>query len=152
MIEHKMGVANMPGTLCVIVALAMGCNANSHAVPASQAKLLVALGRMLFSDAALSADGKVACATCHRPELAYTDGRPHAVGVGGRSGTRNAPSLADVGRQHWLFWDGRRTRLEEQALDPLLNEVEHGLTGEAQLVDRLRATPGYRAAFAEAFV
>lgn len=135
----------------VIAVVAMGCSADRPTMPASQATLLVALGRMLFSDGALSADGRVACATCHRPELAYTDGRSLAVGVGGRSGTRNAPSLVDVGRQHRLLWDGRRTRLEEQALDPLLNEVEHGLTGEAQLVDRLRAAPGYRTAFVNAF-
>jgi cytochrome c peroxidase len=56
-----------------------------------------------------------------------------------------------VGQQRSLFWDGRRARLEDQALDPLLNEVEHGLTDEAQLLGRLRADPRYRAAFAAAF-
>lgn len=112
---------------------------------------VVELGRMLFADPALSADGTVSCATCHRPERAFTDGREHATGIAGRAGTRNAPGLLDVGRQRSLFWDGRRAHLEDQALDPLLNEVEHGLGDEAQLLDRLRADPRYRTAFAAAF-
>jgi cytochrome c peroxidase len=74
-----------------------------------------------------------------------------AVGSTGRTGTRNAPSLLDVGQQRSLFWDGRRSRLEDQALDPLFNEVEHGLAGEQQLLDRLRADARYPAAFAAAF-
>jgi cytochrome c peroxidase len=59
--------------------------------------------------------------------------------------------LLDVGRQHNLFWDGRRDRLEDQALDPLLNEIEHGLANEAQLLARLQAEAWYRSAFAAAF-
>ncbi|MEO7731167.1 MAG: cytochrome c peroxidase [Kofleriaceae bacterium] len=74
----------------------------------------------------LSADGTVACGSCHQPERAYSDGLAQASGSSGRRGTRNAPGLLDVGRQRSLFWDGRRARLEIQALDPLLNEVEHG--------------------------
>jgi cytochrome c peroxidase len=132
-----------------VAILATGCGPDRHDMPESTA--LVALGQQLFADQVLSSDGKVACATCHQPERAYTDGRPHAVGVNGRTGTRNAPSLVDVGRQHTLFWDRRRTRLEEQALDPLLNEAEHGLANEAQLLERQRAAPHYRTAFAEAF-
>jgi len=90
---------------------------------------IAALGRLLFFDRALSADGQVSCATCHQPERACSDGLAHASGVAGEHGTRNTPSLLDVGRQRSLFWDGRRTRLEDQALDPLLNRVEHGLHG-----------------------
>lgn len=146
-----MSVANTAGALWMIAIMAVGCSTDRHDMPASQVASLAALGQRLFSDSALSADGKVACATCHQPDLAFTDGRPHAVGVDSRAGTRNVPSLLDVGRQHTLFWDGRRTHLEDQALDPLLNEVEHGLTSEAQLLDRLRATPRYRTAFGEAF-
>ena len=109
------------------------------------------LGRRLFFEPALSADGKVACASCHQPEHAYADGLARASGVAGRQGTRNAPSIVDSGRQRSLFWDGRRVRLEDQALDPLLNEVEHRLANEAALLEKLRAAPGYPAAFAAAF-
>jgi cytochrome c peroxidase len=118
---------------------------------APQRRRIVELGRLLFFDASLSADGRVSCASCHRPEFAYADGLAHASGTSGRTGTRNTPGLLDVGRQRSLFWDGRRARLEDQALDPLLNEVEHGLLGEAQLVARLRADPRGVAAFAAAF-
>jgi cytochrome c peroxidase len=74
-----------------------------------------------------------------------------ASGISGRRGTRNTPSLLDVSRQRSLFWDGRRERLEDQALDPLFNEVEHGLADEAQLLGRLHDDPRYETAFAAAF-
>src|ERR1700733_9015039 len=106
-------------------------------------KRLEGLGKSLFFEPVLSVDGMVSCSTCHKPELAYTDGRERAVGVGGHKGTRNAPSLVDVGRQRTLFWDGRRQGLEDQALDPLLNAVEHGLASEGQLVSILHADPRY---------
>src|SRR6185436_3192041 len=109
------------------------------------------LGRALFFDRALSADRQVSCATCHRPDQAYSDGRGRASGISGLQGTRNTPSLLDVGRQRSLFWDGRRARLEDQALDPLLNEVEHGLSDETQLLTKLRGNPSTVAAFVAAF-
>lgn len=102
---------------------------------------------MLFFDPALSADRQVSCATCHRPDHAYSDGRARASGIYGLRGTRNTPSLLDVGRQRSLFWDGRRERLEDQALDPLFNEREHGLHDEAQLLGRLRMDARYDAPF-----
>jgi cytochrome c peroxidase len=61
----------------------------------------------------------------------------------GRQGTRNTPSILDVGRQRSLFWDGRRATLEDQALDPLLNDVEHGLRDDTQLLDKVRSDPRY---------
>jgi len=110
---------------------------------ADHAAHVVALGRMLFFDPSLSADGQVSCARCHKPELAYSDGLGRAAGVAGRQGRRNTPSLLNVGRQRSLFWDGRRVQLEDQALDPLLNDVEHGLRDEAQLLGKLRADARY---------
>jgi len=106
---------------------------------------------MAFFDPALSADCRVACATCHQPERAYSDGLARASGTSGLNGTRNTPSLLDVGRQRSLFWDGRRDRLEDQALDPLLNRVEHGLRDEAELLARLRGDPRYTPAFLAAY-
>jgi cytochrome c peroxidase len=112
---------------------------------------IVALGRALFFDSAFSDDGRVSCASCHQPERAYTDGLGQASGISGRHGTRNTPSLLDVGRQRSLFWDGRREHLEDQALDPVLNEVEHGLHDEAQLLDRVRSEARYEGAFQAAY-
>ena len=83
------------------------------------------LGERLFFDVRLSANGKVACATCHRPERHFTDGRPLARGIGETK--RGAPSLIGIAYSPWLYWDGRRDSLWSQALVPLETEVEHGL-------------------------
>jgi cytochrome c peroxidase len=109
------------------------------------------LGKTLFFDARLSADGKVSCATCHSPDTEFADLRAVSVGAFNRTGTRNAPSL--LARQHWdpLFWDGRRDRLESQVLDPFTNPVEHGLKDQAELLGKLRGLEEYRPLFLEAF-
>jgi cytochrome c peroxidase len=135
----------------VVVAIAACRGATGQPGATPPAARIIELGRTLFFDPSLSADGRVSCATCHRRERAYTDGLAHAVGTAGRGGTRNTPSLLDVGSQRSLFWDGRRDRLEDQALDPLLNEVEHGLADEAQLLARLRADARYTPAFLAAY-
>lgn len=134
-----------------LLGLAACRGAASSAALDVRAASVVELGRMLFFDPALSGDGRVSCATCHQPERAYSDGRAHAAGIAGREGTRNTPSVLDVGRQRALFWDGRRDRLEDQALDPLLNPVEHGLADEPALLRAVRRDARYAAAFAAAY-
>jgi cytochrome c peroxidase len=84
----------------------------------------VDLGRRLFFDPGLSADGSVACATCHVPAQDFQDGRPLAVGVG--TTTRRTMPLAGAAYSPWLFWDGRKDSLWSQALGPLESAVEHG--------------------------
>ena len=88
--------------------------------PVTAAK--VELGRKLFFDARLSADGKVSCA----PGRAFTDGRKVAEGIGGRLGTRNSPTLLNSMFSTGQFWDGRAGTLEEQAKMPLTNMDEMG--------------------------
>jgi cytochrome c peroxidase len=56
----------------------------------------IALGQKLFFDGRLSADGTVACATCHDPARAFTDGRPVSIGIHGRAGQRNAPTILNA--------------------------------------------------------
>lgn len=85
-----------------------------------------ALGKRLFFDARLSRNGRVACATCHRPEQAFADTRPLSQGLG--TTTRNAPGLLGVAYQSWFFWDGRKDSLWSQALGPLESAREHGLS------------------------
>lgn len=111
----------------------------------------VALGRALFDDKRLSADGQVSCSTCHQPERAFTDGRVLAQGVRQQNGTRNAPTLINSAYLTSLFWDGRRGSLEEQAADPLVNPVEHGLADHEALLARVRADAAYAAGFRAAF-
>lgn len=111
----------------------------------------VTLGRMVFFDKRLSGDNTISCASCHVPEKGYTDGLPLALGIGGRLGSRKTPSLLNVGLSTSAFWDGRRPSLEAQALDPLFNPREHGLTDRATLIQLLRGDPVYRGAFRRAF-
>jgi cytochrome c peroxidase len=87
-----------------------------------------ALGRRLFFDTRLSANGQVACATCHKPELEFQDGTPLATGVG-RTNRRTMP-IAGAAYSPFLFWDGRKDSLWAQALGPLESPVEHGGTRE----------------------
>lgn len=82
------------------------------------------LGRALFFDARLSGDGSIACATCHQPELAFTDGKPLAQGMG--AFTRNTMPLAGASYSQWFTWDGKADSQWMQALLPLENQAEHG--------------------------
>ena len=84
----------------------------------------VNLGHVLFFDTGLSANGKVACATCHVPEKWFTDSLPLAQGVG--QAGRNAPTLMGTQWLPYLFHDGRKDSLWAQALGPMEADVEHG--------------------------
>lgn len=110
----------------------------------------VMLGRQLFFDPQLSADGAHSCASCHDPERAFTDGRAVAEGVSGRQGTRNTPSLVNRGWGSIHFWDGRAETLEEQALTPLQDPKEMNMRLDA-VVSRLKSNPDYGARFKAVF-
>jgi cytochrome c peroxidase len=84
------------------------------------------LGRRLFFDTRLSADGRVACATCHRPEREFQDDKPLANGVG--TTNRRAMTIVATAHSPFLFWDGRKDSQWAQALGPLESPVEHGGT------------------------
>jgi cytochrome c peroxidase len=99
----------------------------------ADAEPLARLGRKLFFDTRLSADGKVSCAKCHVPGQAFTDGRARSAGHNEQLGTRNAPTLLNVVYNRSLFWDGRRSSLESQALAPLTNPTEHALSSEREI-------------------
>ncbi len=120
-----------------------------------------ALGRLLFYDPVLSADGLTACATCHSEIWGLSDGLALSVGVEGqgptgpgRTGpnitTRNAPTLWNIALVDELFWDGREGSLEEQALRPLQEPGELN-KDPAQAATELRAISEYRDLFAKAF-
>jgi len=88
----------------------------------------VAVGRKLFFDKRLSRDRSLACATCHDPKRSFTDGLPIAVGIEKRTGTRNVPTLVNRVYGRVFFLDGRAASLEKQAIEPILNPLEMGLT------------------------
>lgn len=121
--------------------------------PMSAAK--VELGRRLFYDADLSADGTMACATCHEQRRAFADGNTTHAGVHGDPGRRNVPGLGNVGWMTPLTWaDPRLTTLEAQAVVPVTGTtpVEMGMAGqESEIARRLARDACYRAMFARAF-
>lgn len=103
--------------------------------------LAAQLGQRLFFDTRLSANGEVACATCHQPEKMFTDGRALAVGL--TQVQRNSMGLVGVAHSPWLFWDGRKDSLWSQALEPLENPLEHG-ANRVQLARLIMSDPVYR--------
>ncbi len=109
------------------------------------------VGRRLFFDVSLSANRAISCSACHRPEKYFQDGRGLSQGVHGQIGTRNAPSLLTAAQNTSQFWDGRRTSLEAQALDPMLNPSEHGLANAEAVLAVIRRDPDYLAAFRKAY-
>ena len=108
------------------------------------------LGRYLFFDPILSADGSVSCASCHDPQKGFADGRAQAVGIAGEPLLRSAPSLWNVGFLSSLLWDGSKGSLEAQMQGPLYSPIEMG-NNPAQLLDTLNANDTYPALFAQAF-
>ncbi|MFQ5690255.1 MAG: cytochrome-c peroxidase [Gemmatimonadota bacterium] len=110
----------------------------------------LALGWQLFYDPRLSVDGTISCASCHVPDAGLADPRPGSVGVGGKVGGRNAPSVISAAFNASQFWDGRSPSLEHQALGPIQNPIEMANTLE-EVERRLNAMPGYREQFREVF-
>ena len=108
------------------------------------------LGRYLFFDPALSADGTVSCATCHNPDQGFADGLGRSVGASGHPLARSAPSLWNVAFAQRFFWDARASSLEEQMLGPLYDKHEMANT-PTRLLQTLNDIPAYRELFRQAW-
>jgi cytochrome c peroxidase len=127
------------------------------AIPADNpmSAVKVELGRYLFYDGRMSVNGKESCGTCHRQELAFTDGRARARGTTGQFHPRSSMSLVNVAYVPFLTWANPTiTSLEAQALVPMLGEepIELGLKGhEAAFLEAVRRDPVYQRLFPEAF-
>jgi cytochrome c peroxidase len=113
----------------------------------------VELGKKLYFDTRISTDGTVACATCHDPRHGFADPRTGATsaGVGGATGTRNAPTVLNAAFLAAQFWDGRAATLEEQAVQPLVNPIEHGFPDGAAVLAKLGTLADYPPLFQAAF-
>jgi parallel beta-helix repeat protein len=120
----------------------------------------IALGRLLFFDPVLSGANDISCATCHHPDLGFSDGHGLSIGKGGkgvgpeRTGgavvKRGAPSLWNATFNHMQFWDGRAPDLEEQAKGPITSDIEMAENPDT-LVGELKAIPEYAQKFDSAF-
>ncbi|RUL88699.1 cytochrome-c peroxidase [Tautonia sociabilis] len=136
------------------VALPLGLSAGAAQIvgleenPMTRAK--IELGRQLYFDPRLSADGTISCASCHAPDLGYASNTRFGVGILNQEGTRNAPTAYNRILSAAQFWDGRAPSLEEQAKGPIANPIEMGNTHEAA-VTTIREIPGYAVQFAAIF-
>ncbi len=111
----------------------------------------VALGKQLFFDPRLSRDGKVSCNTCHPLDRGGMDGKAVSLGVDGRPGSRNTPTVFNAARHLSQFWDGRAPDLATQAGGPLLARDEMDMGEPGRVTSTLRAIRGYAPLFAAAF-
>jgi cytochrome c peroxidase len=113
-------------------------------------KQKVELGKQLYFDGRLAKDGVVSCAFCHLPGAGFADPRQTSLGVGGRAGGRQAPTVFNVAYNTVQFWDGRAGSLEEQSIGPIHNPVEMAETHET-VVPKIRKIPGYQKQFRAVF-
>jgi len=134
------------------ITLPLGLQASSAYVrddnPMSRAR--IELGRALYFDPRLSADGTISCATCHDPAKGFSDGRATSAGIRGQTGGRSAPTVINRLFSADQFWDGRAADLEAQALGPVQNPIEMGHTLEG-MVATVKGLKGYGPLFHAAF-
>ena len=110
----------------------------------------IELGKKLFFDRRLSGDGTMNCATCHNPELAFTDGLDISLSYPTTKNWRNSPTLIDSAFRKYLFYDGRARTLEEQALFPMMSAFEMNKNLD-YLEEQIQLVPEYRAEFSKVF-
>jgi cytochrome c peroxidase len=111
----------------------------------------IALGRKLYFETRLSADGTLACATCHDVSRGFNDRRNVAEGIRDQLGKRRSPTTMNAALLQTQFWDGRAPSLEAQARLPIVNPIEMGHpTGEAA-VKAIANDPQYLAMFSKAY-
>jgi len=107
-----------------------------------------ALGKQLFFDPRLSANGGISCSTCHQPVRRFTDGlqKGQAIGTSGR----NTPSIVAASYSPWSYWDGRRDSQWSQALSPLEDANEHA-SDRVQITRLIEQDDSYRASYESIF-
>ena len=112
----------------------------------------IALGRKLYFEPKLSADGTVSCATCHDVTRGFSDQQPTSEGIGGQFGTKNSPTTMNVTLLHTMFWDGRSPSVDHQAMQPIINPVEMGVEdNEAVIIAGIKDDPEYQKMFQGAY-
>lgn len=147
-------LANPDNHVPLSVVLPQGLDVGKNAIvipkdnPLTRAK--IELGRQLYFDARLSADGTVSCASCHHPDDAYGRKTQFGVGIRGQQGGRNSPVSFNRILSGAQFWDGRANSLEAQAVGPIANPIEMGNT-HAAAVATVKKIPGYDIQFAKVF-
>lgn len=114
------------------------------------------LGKLLYFDPRLSADGSVSCATCHGIDKALADHDKVSTGINHKKGARNSQTVINSAYHKHLFWDGRAKSLEEQCKGPVANTAEMANIDDPHLAhqecqNRIKSVPGYIPLFKEVF-
>jgi cytochrome c peroxidase len=128
--------------------LSAGRPVGLEANPLTRAK--IELGRQLYFDPRLSADGTISCSSCHHPDEGWGKHTQFGVGIRNQTGNRNSPVSFNRILSGPQFWDGRAESLEAQAVGPIANPIEMGNTHE-KVVDNLKGIEGYRLQFEAIF-
>jgi cytochrome c peroxidase len=138
--------------LTVNLPLGLAAGQSGVFIPADNplTKAKIELGRQLYFDTRLSADGTVSCASCHHPDSGYARETQFGVGIGGQKGGRNSPVSYNRILSKAQFWDGRAATLEEQAKGPIANPIEMGFTHQG-CTNCLSAVEGYKLQFDKIF-
>jgi len=113
--------------------------------------IVVELGKLLFFDPLLSQNNQRACASCHQPQRAFTDGLPKSMSMQKQGDVgRNAPTLINSVFADKYFYDLRSDRLESQEEHVIFNKAEFNTT-YYEIIDKLNQSSTYRQMFQEAF-
>ena len=110
----------------------------------------ISLGKQLYFDGRLSKNNAISCAFCHNPVAGFADPNQTSVGVVGKRGGRQAPTVYNTAFNPFQFWDGRAGSLEEQAIGPIHNPIEMAETHE-NVVKKLSQIKGYQDQFQATF-
>lgn len=152
-IGSEPGVASTPGMITVDGHTIPDIGPLPTAVPAPPTNLnysaKISLGKQLYFDGRLSQNNAISCAFCHNPVAGFADPNQTSVGVGGKRGGRQAPTVYNTAFNPFQFWDGRAGSLEEQAIGPIHNPIEMAETHE-NVVVKLGKIKGYREQFQSA--
>lgn len=111
----------------------------------------VELGKLLFFDPRLSQNNTVSCASCHMPQLAWTDGQQVGIGIHRQLATRNTQTIVNRLYGQAQLWHGKSPSLEAQAINPLHKPVRMGMPSYEAEVAKLNAIAGYRERFRNVF-
>lgn len=108
------------------------------------------LGKKLFFDTRLSHDNTISCASCHLLKDGGDDNRPLSIGIDGKKGTRNAPTVLNARYNKLQFWDGSAKSLEEQINGPIHNPVEMA-SNFKEIISKLKKDEKYHKEFKDLY-
>ncbi len=153
-VQASPAAEGMPGTVTIDGITVPDIGPLPTAVPMPSTNLnykaKIELGKQLYFDGRLSKNNSVSCAFCHTPGSGFADPRQTSIGVDGKVGGRQAPTVYNTAFNHLQFWDGRARSLEEQSIGPIQNPIEMGETHE-NVVKKLGKIKGYREQFRTVF-